>query len=434
MTPKYPWSVETAQSRLALLFERIEQRAPELEHVFTEIFQTQADDQAKQIRNRSPGPLSGALISVKDLFDIRGSVTRAGSHMFDAQAPAAEDAEAITLLKQAGAIVVGKTNMTELAYSGLGLNPHYGTADNPALPGHIPGGSSSGGAVSVAAHAVDIAIGTDTGGSVRIPAAFTGLVGFKPSQNSVSRTGCRDLSTSLDSIGPMANCVDHCELAWRSMSGNIDPAGMTGVPQVIVPENFGLDQLDGEVEAGFRKLLNRLDGLGWKIQQRKFEFLQRYKQLPLWHFSSVESRCIYAEQYAKHPELIDPRVRSRMARADEISAIEYCQTLRMRESLIRAAHRELGSAFLLLPSVAILPPAFDALEDDDEYYRLNLLALRNTSLANVIDGCSITLPFRHGGHILGAMLTATGGQDLPLLALARNLEYRIAESGMAATA
>ena len=420
-----PWSVNTAQNRLQLLFSRIERHPPELDYVFTELFKKKAFAQADEIQHLSPTALSGALISVKDLFDVEGYVTRAGSKVFSGQAVAMEDAQAILRLKKSGAIVVGKTNMTELAYSGLGLNPHYGTPDNPVLPGHIPGGSSSGGAVSVATGAVDIAIGTDTGGSVRIPAAFTGLVGFKPSQNSVSRSGCRDLSTSLDSIGPMAKSVDHCELAWRCMSGSTDPGTVIKEPNVIVPANFGMSELDSEVKNGFRRLLKHLNDQEWEIQQRQVEMLEYYNQVPAWHFSSVESRRIYADEYADQFEKMDPRVTSRMARADEISAIDYCATLNMRESLIRAAQEELRSSFLLMPTVAIMPPALETLDDDDEYNRLNLLALRNTSMANVIDGCSITLPFTDNTNVLAAMLTTAGGRDQQLLALARRLETAI---------
>ena len=427
------WSQETAQSRLRALFARLDTKPPELENVFTELFQLQAHTQLSELEHQSPTPLTGALVSVKDLFDISGYLTRAGSTVFSDQAVASTDAQAIALLKQAGAIVVGKTNMTELAYSGLGLNPHFGTPDNPVKPGHIPGGSTSGGAVSVAAGAVDIAIGTDTGGSVRIPAAFTGLVGFKPSQGSVPRSGCRDLSTSLDSIGPITRSVNQCEWAWRCMSGISDMHSVDEEPEIIIPTNFGMTGLDNEIQAGFSVLIKKLRDQGWKVHERKLQMLELFKQLPAWHFSCVESRCIYADQYAKQSEKIDPRVRTRMDRADEVSAIDYCTTLRMRESLIQASHSEIESSFILLPTVAILPPSFEVLDDENEYNRLNLLALRNTSMANVIDGCSISIPFSDNGNVMGAMLTTAGGCDLQLLEVARRLEAGIFKMGLRAT-
>ncbi len=428
---KKTWSQETARSRLQTLFKRLDTKPPELDCVFTELVRSEAHIQLNEIEHQLPTQISGALVSVKDLFDISGYVTRAGSLALSNQAVAGNDARAISLLKQSGAIIIGKTNMTELAYSGLGLNPHFGTPDNPVKTGHIPGGSTSGGAVSVATDAADIAIGTDTGGSIRIPAAFTGLVGFKPSQASVSRSGCRDLSTSLDSIGPIARSVHHCEWAWRCMSGVADAIRVDEKPELIVPTNFGMTDLDSEIESGFLTLLKRLRDQGWNIHERKIEMLESYKLVPVWHFSSVESRCIYADQYAKQFEKLDPRVRSRMARADEVSAIDYCTTLRMRKSLIKAAGNELGSSFILLPTVAILPPAFEVFDDDHEYNRLNLLALRNTSMANVIDGCSISLPFSDNGNVMGAMLTTSGGRDLQLLDIARKLEKSIIDMDIA---
>lgn len=427
------WSRESAPSRLQSLFARIKRNPPELDCVFTELFEADALTQAGHIMERPSTMLSGALVSVKDLFDIRGYHTRAGSTVFNNEPVAVRDARAISRLKRSGAIIVGKTNMTELAYSGLGLNPHLGTPDNPLKPGHIPGGSTSGGAVSVATGAADIAIGTDTGGSVRIPAAFTGLVGFKPSQITVPRSGCRDLSTSLDSIGPIARSVIQCEWAWRCMSRVADQYNGLKNPEIIVPTNFGMAGLDSEVEAGFKMLLKRLDEQGWKIQERKIEFLEAYQQLPAWHFSSVESRCSYADQYANQFDKLDPRVRDRMARADEVTAVQYCTTLRRRDSLINASHDELESSFILLPTVAMLPPAFDIFLDNGEYNRLNLLALRNTSMANIIDGCSISLPFKYSGNVMGAMLTTAGGRDLDLLEVARKLESSFMDLGVCVT-
>ena len=201
-------------------------------------------------------------------------------------------------------------------------------------------------------------------------------------------------------------------------------------PEIIVPTNFGMDKLDNEVEAGFSELLNKLQNQGWNIIQRKIETLEIFKQLPAWQFSCVESRSIYADQYTHQFDKLDPRVSSRMARANEVSAIDYCTSLRIRESLNRAANNEIGSSILLLPTVAILPPAFEALDDDDEYNRLNLLALRNTSMANVIDGCSISLPYCVNGNTLGAMLTTVGGYDLHLLGVAQNIEKTIDAIGL----
>ncbi len=209
MTTSYPWTPDSAPIRLRDLQARLDSDDPTLRHVFTEIFH---DPVARQ--SQANDPLNGALVSVKDLFDVAGHVTRAGSLFMADDTPAQIDALPIQRLRAAGAVLVGHTNMTEIAYSGLGLNPHYGTPDNALQPGCIPGGSTAGGAVSVALGVADIAIGTDTGGSLRIPAAFNGIVGFKPTQAAVSRLGCKALSQTLDSVGPMAASVETCRQAF----------------------------------------------------------------------------------------------------------------------------------------------------------------------------------------------------------------------------
>ncbi len=182
MTINKAWSKENAAVRLKETFARVAEGEKQLQSVFTQTFDSTAGQDVENLATVLDNELLGALISVKDLFDVKGFVTKAGSRILEGSAAATVDAEAIARLREAGAVLVGHTNMTELAYSGLGLNPHYGTPENVLYADCIPGGSSSGGAVSVARDLVDIAIGTDTGGSVRIPAAFNGIVGFKPSQ------------------------------------------------------------------------------------------------------------------------------------------------------------------------------------------------------------------------------------------------------------
>lgn len=416
---------EIVRERVGAVLRRIEGDPPELRHVFTGVFADDIASDAERLHeadgNGPDSALWGAIVTIKDLLDVRGHPTRAGSLVLGDD-PAQRDAVAVGRLRDAGALILGHTNMTELAYSGLGLNPHFGTPDNPAMPGHIPGGSTSGGAVSVATGAADIAIGSDTGGSLRIPAAFTGTVGFKPTQATVPRQGCRPLSHTLDSIGPIARDVAACEAAWRAMAAVPAVAGTPMRGRLIVARNFGLDGLDDMVASGFDALLAGLRRAGFPIMEKPLASLERYKTLPVWHFSAVESRAHYQDEYLRSPDAFDPRVLRRMQRADEVSAVQYCRTLQARERLIAAFAEELGDDFLLMPTVAMLPPAFDAFRREEDYDRLNLLALRNTSLANVTDGCSLSLPFRYRGHLLGAMLTAPGGRDLDLLAAGRRLE------------
>lgn len=422
------WSAGEVDKRLDDLHRRVQSGDPALRSVFTELFERPASGTAscafEEATHSGPADqtLRGALVCVKDLFDVAGHVTRAGTRFMAMDDPATRDATAVHRLRQAGGILTGHTNMTELAYSGLGLNPHYGTPDNALLPGHVPGGSTSGGAVAVALGVADIAIGTDTGGSLRIPAAFNGIVGFKPSQDAVSRTGCKALSCTLDSVGPMAATVSACSLAFKAMRDEPAKLGRSVRPVLIVPANYGMDDLEPPVAASFDKALSRLRAAGLVIEERSLPVLEHLKSLPAWHFAAVEARAEYDDAYRLQHALIDPRVSSRMARADSLSAVEYRQSLNLRERLIREYREEMQDAVLVMPTVPILPPRLSALDDDEHYNRVNLQVLRNPSIANVLNGCSISLPVRHGSVTTGLMLTAATHADTALLELAVQCE------------
>ncbi len=371
------------------------------------------------------GPLSGLRVGVKDLFDVAGYVTKAGSLSRANLPPAAQDSDAVAKLRAAGGELVGHTNMTEFAYSGLGLNPHYGTPLSPLVEGAIAGGSTSGGAAALASGQIDLALGTDTGGSLRIPAAFCGLVGMKPTASTVSPQGAVALSHTLDSIGPMARDVATVRLAYEVLAA---PAPATGAPlrHLIIPENFGMTDLDEAVVEAFQAQIPKLKALGFVVETRPLAFLDLYVTLPIWHFSAVESRVHHATSYEQTPDLIDARVKARMDRADEVSAVDYAKSLALRQAIVKQAAAELRDHAILLPSVAILPPQKSACEDDAEFNRLNLLALRNTTLANVIDGCSISLPIRATAGA-GLMLTAPANRDMHILVAAAEIERMLEE-------
>jgi aspartyl-tRNA(Asn)/glutamyl-tRNA(Gln) amidotransferase subunit A len=386
-------------------------------NVFRELFEPQAVE--------SGLPLSGYRVSIKDTFDVKGYTTCGGSRLLG-KVPAEEDADAVARLRSAGALLLGHTNMTELAYSGLGLNPHFGTPDNPLKPGHVPGGSTSGGAVSVAMGIADIALGTDTGGSLRTPAAFCGVTGFKPSQGSVSRTGCLPLSDSLDSVGPIAKTVADCQKAWEVISGVI-AAPFQRTYRVVIPTNFGLDDLDSEVQAGFDHAVAKIRAAGIEIEERVVPILETYKTLPVWQFSAVESHRYYQNFFDLNDEQLDPRVASRVARAQETNEEAFAQTKELREAWIKNFADQEPDTILLMPTVAITPPTFEALKEDSEYNRINLLCLRNTSLGNVLNGCSLSLPFKTPKQEpMGVMLTAQNGHDAELLSLGAQLEAALA--------
>ncbi|AKO96343.1 Asp-tRNAAsn/Glu-tRNAGln amidotransferase A subunit [Marinovum algicola DG 898] len=369
------------------------------------------------------GPLSGLSVAVKDLFDVKGQVTPAGTRVRAEDAPATEDATAVARLRAAGAGLIGHANMTELAYSGLGLNPHYGTPLTPLRDGCIAGGSTSGGASAVARGLADIALGTDTGGSARIPAAFCGLYGVKPTASSISRAGAVPLSHSLDSVGVMTRDIGLLRPVLNVLRDTPLPAAP--MPRaVVVPQNFGLDDVEPEVMAAFETGLTALAAAGVAVRRLSLDIFEHYRALPVWQFSAVESRAHHGAHYDSARDRLDPRVASRMARADGVSAIDFARTLAARDALIAEAERLFSDTPVVLPTVALLPPRLAALEDDATYDRTNLLALRNTSFGNLIDGCSVSLPLTDTPGA-GLMLTAARGRDAALLTLAETLAGRL---------
>ncbi len=418
-----PWKHKSPTDRLEGLQQRVKGNDPAVESVFTQLFDR---EEARLIADTShPSELSGALVSVKDLFDVAGYVTRAGTVFMQGDPPATDDADIVKRLRKVGAVMAGHTSMTELAYSGLGINPHYGTADNALYPGCIPGGSTAGGAVSVARELVDIALGTDTGGSLRIPAAFNGIVGFKPSQSTVSRRGCKPLSVSLDSVGMMAHRVATCQQVYQQIKRPEVSVSQLLEPSLLIPANYGMDDLQPEVVTNFQYAVEQLKKAGFVIEERSLKSLDALRSLAVWQFAAVECRAEYAEGYSRHASLIDPAVHSRMTRADEVDAVAYRQTLNQRVRLIHAFNKELENRVLLMPTVPILPPALSELEAPADYNRINLQVLRNTSIANVMDGCSISIPVNYGGHTTGLMLTAQGYSDTALLDLAKRCESHL---------
>lgn len=420
MNESFPWAPETAARRLAAAQERAS-REENANYVFLKLLAERAKSQAAKAGDIDH-PLSGAMISVKALFDVENETTTSATRVLANDPPAISDAPVIARLDEAGGVFVGLTNMSEFAYSGMGVNPHYGTPRNPAYPGCVPGGSTSGGAVSVALGLCDVAIGSDTGGSLRIPAAFTGITGYKPTQSSVPMDGGKPLSDSLDSFGPMARTVSECELVWQVLSATPVAASVPAPKRLVVPTNFGLSDADAAVSAGFEAVVERLRKAGLDIVERDLATIAQYERVPPWHMTSVESRAHYETHFQNAANQFDPRVHARMARSEEISAVDYRQTLNRRNDFIAAFGNELDDDILLLPTTPTLPPKIEELADDADFNHLNLLALRNPSLANVADACSIALPYQHDGRTLSVMLIAPGGQDNNLLPCAKAVE------------
>lgn len=386
-------------------------------------------DAADRVRHAgvTAGQLAGLPIALKALFDVAGEVTHAGSRGW--QTPAQSDAVIVSRLRREGAVVTGHTNMTEFAYSGVGLNPHYGTPDNPLAPGRIPGGSSSGAAVAVARGMAAGAIGTDTGGSVRIPAAFCGLVGFKPSQSRVPRAGTFPLSDSLDSIGPIAPTVDCCARLDAVLAGRhyqpLRPLSLKGM-RFVVPTQYMLDDLDNTVAQAFACSLSSLGDAGANIIEAPAPVLAAIPELMEGGgFTAAESYFVHRQSLADHGAQFDPRVRSRIERGAAITAADYLELCRRRQQRKQEADEWLQDYdALLAPTVPVVPPRFEELTADEEYARLNLLILRNPTVANMLDLCAITLPNHKPGYLPGGlMLIGRNGTDDNLLRLAQAVEH-----------
>lgn len=403
-------------------------------HVDTEaaIAAAEAMDRLREV-GAAPSPFAGIPVSIKDLFDIKGQVTRAGSRALEDSSPAAADAPAVARLRRAGFVVIGRTNMTEFAYSGIGINPHYGTPKGAwqRNVAHVPGGSSSGAAVSVVDGMAHGALGTDTGGSCRIPAAYNGIVGFKPTQRRVPLDGAVPLSSTLDSIGPLARTVKCCAVLDAVLANeqvaSLQPRPIKGL-RLAVPTTVALDDLEHAVAQTFERALEKLAREGALIERIAVpEFLDI---APM----SVKGGFAAAESYAWHRQLIvakgdvyDPRVASRILRGESQSAADYIDLVGARQSLVaRAAARLAPYDALLLPTTANTPPRIADLRDDEAFTKANLLSLRNCTLINMIDGCAISLPIHRGGEApVGLMLAASSGSDRRIFELAATMEGMI---------
>jgi aspartyl-tRNA(Asn)/glutamyl-tRNA(Gln) amidotransferase subunit A len=381
----------------------------------------------------TPSRFAGIPVSIKDLFDIAGQVSRAGSRALEDSAPAAADAPVVARLRRAGFVVIGRTNMTEFAYSGIGINPHYGTPKGAwqRNVGHVPGGSSSGAAVSIADRMAYGALGTDTGGSCRIPAAYNGIVGYKPTQNRIPLDGGVPLSFSLDSYGPLANSVQCCAtldavLADQALP-TIQPRPIKGT-RLAVPMTVAMDDLDEAVAKTFARALERLSRAGALIEHIEVpEFLDVGVMNAKGGFAASESYAWHRYLLTSKGDVYDPRVALRIQRGEGMSAADYIDLLNARRSLIaRVAVRLAPYDALVLPTTANTPPKIADLADDKAFTVANLRSLRNCTLINMMDGCAISLPAQRDGEVpVGLMLAATGGSDRRIFELAAAMEGAI---------
>ena len=409
-------------------------QSPACRHVFT---RTLFDEARRQVAGPAPqSRLAGLAFTAKDLFDIEGQPNPAGSVVLS-HAPAAKaDAVAVARLRAAGGVLTGRTNMTEFAFSGVGVNPHHGTpanASDAATP-RIPGGSSSGAAVSVATGAAFIGLGSDTGGSIRIPAALNGIVGFKSTARLVPTEGALPLSTTLDTVCAMTRSVRDAITAHEVLAARRVTAGAAslGAYRLAVVKNVFFDDMEPAVARAFEDALRTLRDGGARIEEIQLPELAELQAI------NATGGFSAAESYAWHRLLLersgagyDPRVAQRILRGATMKAHEYIDLVHARQAWIARVEAALSPFDAVLsPTVPITAPAIASVapgaERDDEFFRINALLLRNPSIVNMLDGCAISLPCHATGELpVGLMLWHAALRDDAVLAVALQAEQAL---------
>ncbi|MBS0536696.1 MAG: amidase [Proteobacteria bacterium] len=418
----------SATDRLQTALATIEAQSGQGRLAFTEVFSESAKIEAFAADRRaasgmSKGALDGRIVSVKALFDVAGTVTHSGSAVLRKLAPAERDAEIIERLRAAGAIIIGKTQMTEFAFSALGTNPHDGMPGNPRDRARVPGGSSSGAVVSVIDAMADIAIGSDTGGSLRIPAALSGAVGFKPTGGRVPTAGAFSLSSSLDTVGPIATSVADCAAADQILSGGCGTAALTAADPGTFRLTIGRGRLfarcDDEVAEAFSRAIARCRAAGIAVGERSLDPILEYTDRidKLGTFPSVEVAATLAEFGITSLDGIDPKTRARIEAGRTVSATDYVLMTRHRQAAIAAFDQSLAEdEIVVVPTTPIVAPLIAAVEDPVAFHEANGLVLRNPRIANLLDCPSISLPIPRPGLPVGLMLIGCRNGDRRLLA------------------
>ncbi len=412
---------------------RIADPAGEGSRTFIKIYHQQAlaaADASDALRKAGivPSPLAGIPVSIKNLCNVAGETTLAGSKALDDAPPAAADAPVVGRLRAAGAVIVGSTNMSEFAFSGVGTNSHYGTPGNPADRSRVPGGSSSGAAVSVADGMAVAALGTDTGGSVRIPSALCGITGFKPTARRVPIDGVVPLSTSLDSIGPLAASVECCAIIdaiFASQPIDVPAPARLGALSFAVPKHYVLNDLDATVSAAFARALSALSASGVRITEIGLPMLD---ELPAINakggFAASEAyawhRALLARRAADYDAIIAPRIQ----RGADISAADYIDLLGRRADLQkRVAAVTADFDAVVMPTCPIVAPRIAEVATPEGFTHNNLLLLRNCTVGNFLDRCALSIPCHRPGELpVGFMVMGETMTDRRTLAIGRAVE------------
>ncbi|MCA0011103.1 amidase [Mesorhizobium sp. B292B1B] len=426
--------MQSVRDHLETVLARLAARAGE-ECVFTKLYTeaARAAADAADARRRAGvrlGPLDGTIVSIKDLFDVRGEATTAGSLLLKDAAPAIGDAMIVRRLRQGGAVIIGKTNMTEFAFTAIGDNQHYGTPGNATDADRIPGGSSSGAGVSVGEGTSEISIGSDTGGSIRIPAALNGVVGFKPTARRVPLTGAFPLSATLDSVGPLARTVAQCAAADAVMAGEdlavLAPLALAGL-RTGIPRGLLFGEAEDAVAAAFERCLGKIEQAGARIADFSIgDMIADLRAVTKrGSIAAMEGAEVHADWLAAGaPVPVDPHVSGPLSRAAMLPTPVYIRALRRRSALVAAMDERLASVDVLaLPTTPVTAPTIVSLTQDAELRdRTEGLLLRNTQIANQFDLCAISLPMPGMALPAGLMLVARHGHDRRLLSIAAEVE------------
>ena len=429
----------TSEKLVQSCLERIAAPSGEGAKAFIKVYADTAlaaarDSDAARVTGQIASLIAGIPISIKDLFDVSGDVTRAGSKILADAPPATTDAPAIARLRAAGVIIVGRTNMTEFAYGAHGMNAHYGTPLNPwdRNVRRIPGGSTSGGAVSVTDGMAAATIGSDTGGSVRIPAALCGITGFKPTQTRVPLAGAFPLSFTRDSIGPLGHSVACCTWLDAIMADTVaeppEAVPLKGM-RLGIPRTLLLDDLAPQVADAFARALSSLSAAGATIREFDFPELQReIDGSKKANFSAVEAYALHRLRLATHVDQFDPRVAKRLLLGANINAADYVDLLQLRQSLIKSANTTTARFdALLAPTVPIIAPTMSEMNSSEEFFlRMNGLLLRNCAPFNVLDRPCWSLPcHRHGDAPVGLMIIGETNGDKRLQTIGSAIEMAL---------
>lgn len=426
----------SARTRLEQILLRLAARADD-ERVFTRIYakssREEADAADRRLQDGSAlGLLDGRLVSIKDLFDIAGEPTLAGSVIRRDELPAKEDAIIVQRLRAAGAVIIGKTLMTEFAFTAVGLNPHVAIAGNATDSDRIAGGSSTGAGISVAEGTSEISIGSDTGGSIRIPAALNGVVGFKPTAKRVSLRGAFPLSPSLDSIGPLARNVSDCALADAVMAGEtlmpLEPISLTGL-RIGVPRGQLLENTEQPVWQAFERSLQACEKAGATLVDCAIDDLiaALAEATSIGTIAGIEASRIHAGWLHDDMLDVDQRVQRPLLRRLGVSETDYIDLMQKRQGLVHQMDQRIGGYdFLAMPTTPIVAPTIDAVTGSETFYKdTESLLLRNTQVANQFDLTAISLPMPDMVLPGGLMLVARHGADRRLLAMALSVEQTL---------